>query len=340
METKTPEIGLNSSPQTLIQPITLRGKKVDPFSGGIINTDASCIVRPSDFPGISFRVGSTVIPHDSAHLQAIDSTLGRMLRVTDDKQTFQIVLVEHLLSAVQLLGLTNIEIVIDESDFWPLTSSTVPIFWLKKKTYWIPVMWPGVSGFIEALAGYSRPLSEVPEIIKVHTEAVYRIIDPKKKYKWIERMMSIEPADRLIVQILSAQQPDINNNPNASPIAIEEGEDITNFLRARPVMRLANKFQESVLFFMNLRSFALTRETYFRSKPSLTKEQVVSRMFPEFREGQNEHLYHTAIADFPSELWAFLRGRHLHARIQIKDGNHSFRMEALTHLLSSYIGEN
>lgn len=115
-------------------------------------------------------------------------------------------------------------------------------------------------------------------------------------------MMSIEPADRLIVQILSAQQPDINNNPDAASITIAEGEDITDFLRARPVMRLANRFQESVLFVMNLRSFALTRETYFRSKPSLTKEEVVSRMFPEFRDGQNEHLYHTAVADFPSEL--------------------------------------
>jgi len=140
METKIPEIGLNSSPQTLIQPVTLTGKKVDPFSGGIINTNAACIVRPSDHPGISFRVGKTVIPYDSAHLQAIDSTLGRMLRVSDDTQTFQIVLVEHLLSAIQLLGLTNIEIVLDESDFGPLTSSGVPIFGLKKKTYWIPVM--------------------------------------------------------------------------------------------------------------------------------------------------------------------------------------------------------
>jgi hypothetical protein len=103
METKTPEIGLNSSPKTLLQPVILQGKKVDPFSGGILNTDAFCIVKPSDIPGISFRVGSTIIPYDSVHLQAIDSTLGRMLRVTDNAQTFQIVLVEHLLSAIQLL---------------------------------------------------------------------------------------------------------------------------------------------------------------------------------------------------------------------------------------------
>lgn len=128
MEIQTPEIGLNSSPKTLIQPVTIKGKKVDPFSGGIINTNDSCIVRPSDTPGVSFRVGDTVIPYDSAHLQAIDSTLGRMLCVQDDKKTFQIVLVEHLLSAIQLLGLTNIEIVLDESQFGPLTSSEVPIF--------------------------------------------------------------------------------------------------------------------------------------------------------------------------------------------------------------------
>lgn len=197
-----------------------------------------------------------------------------------------------------------------------------------------------MSGFVGALAGHSRPLNQVPEIITVRSKIIHSIIDSNPKYKGIERMMSIEPADRLIVEVLSAQQPDINNNPDASPIMIQEGEDITDFLRARPVMRLANKFQESVLFFMNLRSFALTRETYFRSKPSLTREQVVARMFPEFQEDENEHLYHTAVADFPAELGSFLRGRHLHARIQIKDGNHSFRMEALTRLLARYIEED
>lgn len=67
-------------------------------------------------------------------------------------------------------------------------------------------------------------------------------------------------------------------------------------------MRLRHRFEEAALFVLNLRSFALTRETYFRSKPSLTREQVVARMFPEFQEDQNEHLHHTAIADFPSEL--------------------------------------
>lgn len=140
MEMKQTQIGLNSSPKSLTQPVILKGKKVDPFSGGIINTDASCIVRPSEIPGVSFRVGKSVIPYDTAHLTALDSSLGRMLRVSDNKETFQIVLVEHLLSAIQLLGLTNIEIVIDESDFGPLTSSGAPIFGLKKKTYWIPVM--------------------------------------------------------------------------------------------------------------------------------------------------------------------------------------------------------
>jgi len=115
--------------------------------------------------------------------------------------------------------------------------------------------------------------------------------------------MSIEPADTLSVEILSAQQPDIHNNPDASPVVItEEDDDITDFLRARPLMRLTNIFQEAVLYFLNLRSFALTRETYFRSKPSLTKDEVASRMSPEFQKGQNEHLYHTAISDFPAEL--------------------------------------
>jgi len=34
----------------------------------------------------------------------------------------------------------------------------------------------------------------------------------------------------------------------------------------------------------------------------MTKEDVVKRMHIQFRENQNEHLVHTAIADFPAEL--------------------------------------
>jgi len=86
------------------------------------------------------------------------------------------------------------------------------------------------------------------------------------------------------------------------PVEISEGNNLQEFLRARPIMRLRNKFEESVLFVLNLRSFALTRETYFRSRPALTVEEVIARMHPEFQSSQNEHLYHTALADFPAEL--------------------------------------
>lgn len=44
-------------------------------------------------------------------------------------------------------------------------------------------MGPGVSGFVGALAGHSRPLVQTPEIIKIHSKAVYSIIDPNPKYK-------------------------------------------------------------------------------------------------------------------------------------------------------------
>lgn len=114
--------------------------------------------------------------------------------------------------------------------------------------------------------------------------------------------MYIEPADKLSIEVLSCEQPDIPNVPYPLPCEVSEGESIDHLLRARPVMRLKNRFQVMVLFFLNLRSFALTRETYFRARPGMTREEVTSRMDPQFQEGAHEHLVHTLVSDFPSEL--------------------------------------
>ena len=67
-------------------------------------------------------------------------------------------------------------------------------------------------------------------------------------------------------------------------------------------MRLTNHIQAAAIWALSLRSFALTPETYFKSRPGLSQTEVVSRMHEIFRENQNEHLAHTAIADFPAEL--------------------------------------
>lgn len=334
MSEKIEWIWFNAQPRTLSRAVVLVGKKVDPLSGGFFTTDSYFLVKPSEKNGIHFRVGDVLIPYNQNHLTAIDSKLGRMLRVEDDKKTIQILLVEHLLSALQVLWLTNIEIVLDKSSYGPSTSTKVPIFWLGHPTHWIPVMWPGISGFVKELSPYCTSLSQVPQIVKIKSAQTHSIIDPNARYKWIKRSLSIEPADRLIIQVLSAQQPDIINNPHAMPVEISEWNNLQEFLRARPIMRLRNKFEESVLFLLNLRSFALTRDTYFRSRNSMTVEEVVIRMFPEFQTSQNEHLYHTALADFPAELWAFLQWRHLHAKIKIQDTNHLFRMGALRVLLT------
>ncbi len=88
----------------------------------------------------------------------------------------------------------------------------------------------------------------------------------------------MEPADKLIIQVDSARQPEVRNNPDAASVTIAEGDDIENYLEARPMMRLDRKWKEWILFILNLRSFALTRETYFRSKRCMSREQVVARM--------------------------------------------------------------
>ncbi len=62
-------------------------------------------------------------------------------------------------------------------------------------------------------------------------------------------------------------------------------------------MRLTSRTAAAVVWAMSLRSFALTPDTYFKSRPQLSTEEVVARMQPQYQERQNEHLVHTAIAD-------------------------------------------
>lgn len=102
------------------------GLKVDPFTNGISETRSSFSVRPSEKKGVHFVIGDTVIPYNSETLTAIDGLFGRMLRLSDASSNVQILIVEHLLSAVRLLGLSNIEIHIGESCRAPLMSSGIP----------------------------------------------------------------------------------------------------------------------------------------------------------------------------------------------------------------------
>ncbi len=76
--------------------------------------------------GVYFVVGTAAIPYNPDTLTAIDGLFGRMLRVSDTSSGVQILIVEHLLSAVRLLGLSDIEIHIGESCRAPLMSSDIP----------------------------------------------------------------------------------------------------------------------------------------------------------------------------------------------------------------------
>ena len=159
---------------------------------------------------------------------------------------------------------------------------------------------------MNTLGPYCEDTHTSPRVLSVSRRTQYSVQEVYKR-GFVERSVTIEPADRLIIQVDSARQPDIQNNPESHAMSIQEGEDLSPYLQARPIMRLDKKWKEWVLFILNLRSFALTRETYFRSRKGMSREEVVKRMYPIFQPGQNEHLYHTAIADFPGELATFLQ---------------------------------
>ena len=85
-------------------------------------------------------MGDIVIPYDSNHLFGVDTKLGRMLCLRHPDHNIQIILVEHLLSALNLLGLNSVEVVMDKSAYGRLTSTNVPVLGLGIPTYWVPVV--------------------------------------------------------------------------------------------------------------------------------------------------------------------------------------------------------
>lgn len=135
-------VELNAKPNILSRSVTIEGLKVDPFTNGFFAKKSSFSLHPSLYPGIRFVVGDTVIPYDAEHLSATDSVFGRMLRLSDPGETVQILIVEHLLSALQLLGLSHVEIRLDMSCHARLLSKNIPLIGLQKPTYIIPICGP------------------------------------------------------------------------------------------------------------------------------------------------------------------------------------------------------
>lgn len=329
-------IGLNSSPKRLTQSVVIQWRKCDPTTGYLFDRTSTFTVNPTETPGISFRVEDIVIPYDSQHLYGVDTGLGRMLCLRHPDHNIQIMLVEHLLSALNLLGLNNVQIVLDKSAYGRLTSSKVPLLGLSRPTYWVPVVWPGVSGFIEALEPHCEISWRTSEILRITQERSHEVVDSHPRYWRIERRLTVKPADRLIIRMLRAEQPDIKNCPNPDPITISEGDDVCDFLSARPIMRIRNHFEQSVVYLLNLLgSSMLTHDTYVKSRPRLTPEQIVARMSPQFRAGRNEFLYHAALADRIWEIGSFVpEGQHIHGEFIMENMNHVAHMRALRALLT------
>ena len=329
-------VWLNSSPKKLTRPVIIEWKKCDPTTGYLFSRYSIFTVKPTETPGISFRVGDIVIPYDSHHLFGVDTKLGRMLCLRHPDHNIQIILVEHLLSALNLLGLNNIQVVMDNSARWRLTSTNAPVLGLWMPTYWVPVVWPGVSGFIDALEPYCEETWKAPEILRITQERTHTAVDANPRYWRIERRLTIKPADRLIIRILSAKQPDIKNCPEPEPIVIAEDDDVRDFLSARPIMRIRNFTEEMIVFLLNLSgSSMLTHDTYVKSRPWLTPEEIVARMFPQFQWGRHEFLYHAGLADRTWEIGSFTpEWQHIHGEFIMENMNHVAHMLALRALLT------
>lgn len=332
-----PLVSLNPRKRVLTHPVMVRGRPFDPTSP----QDAHFEVIPSNTPGIMFDVGGVRIPYAPQYIEARDSGLWRMLVLKHPDYDFQIFLLEHLGGALRAMGLEDgVTIKIGESCRGRLTSSNAPFFWFKRKTYWIPVTWPGIQGFVQQLLPHCSEVPGPQKIISVTGRHMHEIFDPKYN---IHRRMTIEQCSEFRVRVESALQTDMPNCPESTPIEVWEN-DLSSFLHARAMMRLSSTHKnpamrlvislalQSLLWWFNLRSSGMTHQTYVRARYLHTAQDIINLMWSEFREWANEHLYHNVL-DLLGEIIAFLQGAHFHGKITLENTNHVFRMEALRALL-------
>ena len=71
-------------------------------------------LKPNNGQGICFCLEDLRAPCHPETLEAFDSTFGRMLRIHMENGA-QVVLVEHLISALTLLGIKDVDIVLEDA---------------------------------------------------------------------------------------------------------------------------------------------------------------------------------------------------------------------------------
>jgi UDP-3-O-acyl-N-acetylglucosamine deacetylase len=254
------------------------------------------------------------IPLNISNLKGFKDVFGERYAVLEENIA-QVHVVEHLLSAMHIAGITDAEIFIEN--------------YSQGRNVVVPTKGAGVSYYFELLNANKTRLEGYVNTVKVVKEDEYT----SKKQTNFKTSIKVFPSDNLEILVTSSKQADIFDLKE-QPLHVKDVySEIREHLDARPLGRVA--FYPVYLLWKLARARGyqgITEENYIIVTPYDNTETVAAKMQPKYREGKNEYLAHTVL-DFLGELFAL--SPRIKGRFVLENTNHLSRISALKYFVKN-----
>lgn len=264
------------------------------------------------------------IPLNIYHTYSLDNFFGRSVALCstrDDnleniipkkKAAIRIHVVEHLVSALHYLGITDAKIVVEGSKESPTEA-------------FIPTRGAGITHYVNSLENQIEKLGKAIDVIEFREED--KFIQNHKKGTAI----AIAPDDELSMLIDTSDLGKINLSPAHISMA-DAYKKIKTHLSARPIARINGTIIYALWKVINQRGYkGICDDNYILAEPSATTQTIVSRMATQYQEGRNESVAHGVLDRF-GELY-MLDGRPIRGSLHAIKGNHPSVISALKYFV-------
>lgn len=332
---------------TIKEPCIIEGTNTQPkIIGKITPPIIKC--KPNNSLWIRFTRdgGKSYISLWPKTLQAVSSFSARFLQIFDhEKKNSKINIVEHLISCLMALRITDIDIE---------TTKRVPVAgaWfsgyhnvLKDKVI------PNPNRILNNIQLNHGSIDAFPLREKLANGMIRSVnwnnISYSKMEKWLERKISIEPANSLIIEVVNGKHGDVMDLEEKSfKVDFRDKEEwFEKHMWAKPIGRVHKILPYTLLrvFSKITRSKAIGPANYTMIYPGSTKEKVWNRMGEKYKEDHNEYLAHTAISDLPAELKVALQDLWwvtVDCKITLSNTNHLYRMEWIKQIIEDQLFTN
>jgi len=343
---------------TIAKPCIINGENTEPkLLGKKTPPTITCTPNNTQWIRLSGDGGKTYISFGPETLKAVnafsarflqvlnawekESSIARFLQVVNAwKKQSSINIVEHLISCLMALKITDIDIATPR---------------------WIPVVEAGSSWYFNALKDHVIPnhnrivneiyvdeniINQLPSEEKL-ANGMTRKVSPDKSVEYtqmdhgLERKFVIQKDTTLTIEIQQGKHNDVMDLEEEKFTLYfgDKQEWFEKHMAAKPIART-----KKILPYMLLQIFskmtgskAIWPKNYTMIYPRSTKEQVWKSMKEQYREGHNEYCAHTAASDVPAELYAALHKLWwvtIDCKISLSNTNHLSRMKVINQILA------